>query len=260
MDALAAIDAWPLWRFAKLAALAVLAAGVVGATVTPSRRTRLVMTYGYAVPGLVLTFGFGWILMKRTGRAVTEPWILAAVVASLACLHVVFLASHRERVRPVTPVLAWGLGVAALAVMTVRSAHPLVLGVVLLAGALIGGVAALPFARVPVEAKGDDAAIVWRGFQWIAWIEGGSLLVMLLVNMPLRAATGATLDAGTGVLGWVHGIMVLVYFQALASAARRFGWSRGQVALGVISALLPAAPFVFERRLARVGHAGAARD
>jgi len=99
------------------------------------------------------------------------------------------------------------------------------------------------------RASDGDAAIVWRCFQWIAWIEAGSLLVMLLVNMPLKATMGVSLDAGTGLLGWVHGVMVLVYLQALSSAARVLGMSRAQVALGAVAALLPLAPFIFERRL-----------
>lgn len=249
VDAFTAIAPFVLWRFVKLAALGLFVTGVVGATIVRSRRRRLLLTYGYATPGLVLAYAAGWILMKSTGRAVTEPWILAAITASLGCLHLVFLASHRESVRPATPVLAWACGTAALAVMTVRVTHPPVLAAVLVVGAVVGAIAALPFARVSVRASDGDAAIVWRCFQWIAWIEAGSLLVMLLVNMPLKATMGVSLDAGTGLLGWVHGVMVLVYLQALSSAARVLGLSRAQVALGAVAALLPLAPFIFERRL-----------
>jgi integral membrane protein len=68
----------------------------------------------------------------------------------------------------------------------------------------------------------------------------------VLVAMPLRAATGVSLDGGSGVLGWGHGVLLLLYLQALQVAARALGWSWSTVAAAGLASLLPLGTLVFE--------------
>ena len=54
-----------------------------------------------------------------------------------------------------------------------------------------------------------DHARAW--FVTLARLEGLSLVVMVLVAMPVRKATGISLDSGAGALGWAHGVLLLLY-------------------------------------------------
>jgi integral membrane protein len=267
MEDWTSITAGLAWRLVKLVAVAAMAAGVFGAIAAPSRRTRLVMTYGYAVPGFVLSWGAGWMLMKMRGQAPTEPWIVAAILCSGVALHLTFLVSHRVRPRMVTSLLAGAAWMAAITVMVMRAEGiGLLLGLVAVGG-LLGAAFALPFAlsfrrglatSPAVEGPGDDA-VVWRGFQWIAWVEGASFLVMLLVSMPLKHGFGVQLDGGTALIGWLHGVLLIVYVQALSSATRTFGWTAKDWVIGFIAALLPAGSFFFERRMANAARGESGR-
>ena len=78
---------------------------------------------------------------------------------------------------------------------------------------------------------------------------------MVFVAMPLRASLGFRLDGGTGLLGWVHGVLVVVFVQTLWSTRKLFDWPKTELVLGVVSAVIPGGSFWFERRLRR-RHAG----
>lgn len=239
--------AWQLWRVLKLVALVVLAGGVGLAIAAPTRRLRLMATYGYVVPALSAAYAAGWVLMKLSGRSPLEPWILAGIITSAGTVHAIFVASHRDRLRPVTPLLGPALLGAAMIVMVLRPGDPLGIVFALLCGSLAGGLVALPARRLAPSVTEDDAVLAFRGFVGVAWAEGGSLLFLLLVLMPLKYGFGIYIDGGTGVVGWVHGVLVLVYFQALASTGRMLGWSARIRTAAFVAAFLPAGPFVFER-------------
>jgi integral membrane protein len=251
MNALAVLPAYVLWRIVKFLGLVVLAGGIAGSILSTERRQRLALTYAYAVPGFVITWSAGWMLMKASDRALTEPWILTGAAASLLSLHAAFLASHLERPRAVTPLLAAGGLMASVFIMVVRTNDISSLLGLTLAGVLVGAFAARPAVHLAVTASAADAALVRRGFRWIAWAEGGTLLVLLGVSMPLKYGLGVVLDGGTGLIGWVHGVFVIVYLQALVSTARFVGWSWKPQLIGFVAALLPAGAFVFERWVGR---------
>ncbi len=82
-------------------------------------------------------------------------------------------------------------------------------------------------------------------FRWISRAEGLSLLLLFGVAMPLKYAFGE--PAAVQWVGWVHGILFLVYVIALGSAARVGSWPLNRVAMGLIASLVPFGPFLFER-------------
>jgi integral membrane protein len=92
------------------------------------------------------------------------------------------------------------------------------------------------------------------GFEWVALLEGVSLLLLLFVAMPLKYWVG--LPLAVRVVGLVHGLMFLVYAGSLADALAIGKWPRRTVLLGLLAGFLPAGTFVFVRRLRRSGLAG----
>ncbi|MEM9189631.1 MAG: DUF3817 domain-containing protein [Myxococcota bacterium] len=248
---------WAVVRTLKFLGLSWFLLGVGGATMTSSRAARLRATYLALVPGFVLTYASGWGLMKLSGRTLLTPWLLAGAVAGLGCLHLAFMVSHRQRSRPITPALTWGCVSAGVSVMTLRPEQPAGVLALFGIGLGVGSLGAWPFARtfVAVDDAADEA-IAWNGLRWLTWLEGASLVFMVLVAMPWRAVTGTRLDGGTGLIGWSHGVLVLVFAQSLSSTLRLFGWSQKEWVIGVLSSLVPGGSFWFEWRLRRRVSAG----
>jgi integral membrane protein len=84
-------------------------------------------------------------------------------------------------------------------------------------------------------------------FRIVAFWEGISYLVLLLVAMPLKYGFGA--DMAVRVVGMGHGVLFLAYCLTLALAARRLG-ARLSLLAFVIS-FVPAGTFWLEGRLRR---------
>jgi integral membrane protein len=88
----------------------------------------------------------------------------------------------------------------------------------------------------------------------VALVEGVSFLILLGVAMPLKYL--ADMPLAVRIAGWIHGLLFIAVLYLLMRAAAELGWSRRQVAVVVIAALLPFGPFVIDRRLARMDRAG----
>jgi integral membrane protein len=82
-------------------------------------------------------------------------------------------------------------------------------------------------------------------FRWIGRAEALSLILLMGVAMPLKYALGR--PEAVQWVGWVHGILFLVYVIALGSVARVEGWSWPRIALGVLASMVPFGPLAFER-------------
>ena len=82
-----------------------------------------------------------------------------------------------------------------------------------------------------------------------ALVEGLSFLVLLLVAMPLKYMAG--LPAAVTVVGWVHGVLFVVFCAALLYAAVVARWPASRAALLFVAALLPFGPFVVDGRMKR---------
>lgn len=88
----------------------------------------------------------------------------------------------------------------------------------------------------------------------VALAEGVSFLVLLGVAMPLKYL--ADMPLAVRIAGWIHGLLFIAVLYLLSRAAAERGWSRRQIAVVVIAALLPFGPFVIDRRLARLDRRG----
>jgi integral membrane protein len=90
-----------------------------------------------------------------------------------------------------------------------------------------------------------------RWFRAIATAEALSLLALFGVAMPLKYAFGR--PEAVAWVGWIHGILFLVYLVALLSAARVGGWRLPVVLAGLAASLVPFGPFVLHAWLDRRG-------
>ena len=244
------MSGWLAWRLVKLLALALWSAGVLGAVCVPAPRSRLVLVRCFATPGFVLLWGAGWMMARLTDRSLGTPWIAATLVLSLTALHAAFLASHgRGRSRlTAAPALAFGGLLGSVGLMVLRPVALPHLAAVIGAAGLLGLLLSWPWRHRVAPSAAEAAAVqdeVLRGFRWLAWAEGASLLVMVGVSMPLRMLLGVSLDGGTGLIGWVHGALVLVFLQSLLSTGRRLGWPGSWALAGALSSLLPGGSFLF---------------
>jgi integral membrane protein len=86
--------------------------------------------------------------------------------------------------------------------------------------------------------------------RFIGFVEGISLLVLLLVAMPLKYVGGMPLP--NKIVGWTHGVLFILFLAAAADAATRRGWWSGSFwGKAFLAALLPCGTFVFDRWLKR---------
>lgn len=241
---------WIVWRWLKFVALAIFASGLWSSACAQDRGARLTAAHWTTTAGLVLSWIAGYALMKTSGRGF-EPWVLQAMGASLVASTGALLAASRPR-----PALGAGLAAAGFCaasfVMVSRGA--LALGWALGLSAALGALASLAASRLPdTDADLDpdldlgDRHLRW--FTWVARFEGASLLLMVGVSMPLRMLASIELDGGQGWIGWVHGILVLIYLQALVAVAIAQRWGLGRTSLAFVASLLPGGTFVFERRV-----------
>lgn len=80
-------------------------------------------------------------------------------------------------------------------------------------------------------------------------VEGASFLILLGIAMPLKYLAG--MPIAVKIVGWIHGVLFILFLIALAQARRAAGWSAAETGIVLIAALLPFGPFVIDRRLRR---------
>jgi integral membrane protein len=83
----------------------------------------------------------------------------------------------------------------------------------------------------------------------VGYLEGASFLILLGVAMPLKYAAG--LPEAVLVVGWVHGLLFILFLAAVARAASARQWSAGKVTAALAASVLPFGPFVLDARLLR---------
>lgn len=235
------MTAWMALRLVKFLGVALLGAGVWGALRGRDPMDRLVAAHGTATAGFLATWIGGYGLARRGDISIGEPWIGMAMLASLGLwVALVFVAPRPSRAGAfVVTVLA----TFSIASMVLRG-HPLeALAASVLAGALV----------TPTDGPAATAEMVrstrLRWFTWIARLEGTSLLVLFGLFMPLKYGAGIEIDGGHGLMGWTHGVMVILFMPALVIMAVTAGWSAVTTVMGFVASLVPFGTFVFEHKV-----------
>lgn len=81
----------------------------------------------------------------------------------------------------------------------------------------------------------------------IAVLEGISYLLLLGIAMPLKYIAG--IPEPVTYLGWVHGILFMLYCILLLVVWVKLRWSFGKVVLAFFASLLPFTTFILDRKL-----------
>ena len=85
--------------------------------------------------------------------------------------------------------------------------------------------------------------------RFTALIEAVSFLVLVGVAMPLKYFAG--MPGAVKAVGWVHGVLFVVFCVVLAQTMRVARWPVGRGALVFVAALLPFGPFLVDGRMRR---------
>lgn len=83
-----------------------------------------------------------------------------------------------------------------------------------------------------------------RNLRWVGTAEGISFLVLLLVAMPLKYYFGWPLVVKY--VGWMHGILFMVYVAMVLASIRAMNWSFVRVVLALAASVVPLGPFFLD--------------
>ena len=78
-------------------------------------------------------------------------------------------------------------------------------------------------------------------------IEGSSFLILLFIAMPMKYALNMPL--AVTVVGWVHGVLFMLYCGFLLMAQIQYAWSLKWSVILFIIAFIPFGPFIADRRI-----------
>ncbi|MBW3468522.1 DUF3817 domain-containing protein [Arthrospiribacter ruber] len=88
-----------------------------------------------------------------------------------------------------------------------------------------------------------------KRFKITSIIEGISFLVLLFIAMPLKYQLDMPL--AVTYVGWVHGILFVIYIYVVFPTARKVGWDFTKTFFALVASVLPFGPFIFDRYLTR---------
>ena len=236
-----------LWRLLKFVALALFSAGLAGQLQAADAEARLRWLNRAILPGYLSLNAAGWMMAKHLGVSMGAPWISATLLLSLLALWGTMRSAVRAPGLLSSTLSLTGL-LGSLGLMVLRPTHGAVIGGTIALSALLGAGLA---AWAPRRGEGASREQVSRAFRVVAYAEGSSLLLMMAINMPLKRLAGVSIDGDTGLIGWIHGVLVLVYLFSLGVTARAQGWGVGRVITAFVASLVPGGAFVFERWLAK---------
>lgn len=83
----------------------------------------------------------------------------------------------------------------------------------------------------------------------ISFLEGLSFIVLLGIAMPLKYVFDKPFLVPYA--GMAHGVLFIAFLVVLIAVCHRQNWGIGTLLLGIVAAILPFAPFVFERWIAK---------
>ena len=84
-------------------------------------------------------------------------------------------------------------------------------------------------------------------FRAIGIAEGISYLLLLLIGMPLKYMAG--IPEVVKLMGWMHGVLFILYVIALIQVAFADRWSFIKMLIAFIASLLPLGTFIQDKKL-----------
>jgi len=93
--------------------------------------------------------------------------------------------------------------------------------------------------------KFSDSAI--GRFRLAAISEGISFIVLLFIAMPLKYFAG--LPEAVKYIGWVHGLLFVLYVLALITVKMNLNWGFKKTVIAFLASLLPFGTFILDKSL-----------
>lgn len=84
-------------------------------------------------------------------------------------------------------------------------------------------------------------------FRLVSLAEGGSFLLLLFVAMPLKY--GMDLPLAVTIMGWVHGVLFMVYLYFAMGCSAKYNWTERFTGLTLLAGVTPFACFFLDRHL-----------
>lgn len=88
-----------------------------------------------------------------------------------------------------------------------------------------------------------------KNLRLAAFLEGVSLLVLVLLAMPLKYFW--SMPIFVRVVGSIHGLFFVFFCSALYRVVLELGWGKGRALGALIYAFLPGGTFVLDRKLVK---------
>lgn len=254
-----------LIRLLKLLAVSLLASGLIGASISAIRRNRILGLQWSSI-GFAVAWIAGYAMLANPREDLKQDWILWSIVWSLVAMLLQALYVHGQIDRFWLGGLATGAIGGAFISMILRDAAMsswLMLQGILTILVLVLFYLTFRFRHRALSTTGQgyvepgnagklqtdtslDAIQSWSWFKWIARFEGLSIILLMLIYMPLKYAADIVLDEGSGLVGWIHGVMFVLYTGALVITGPFLGWSWKRIAMGFLAAQIPLGSFLFE--------------
>lgn len=95
----------------------------------------------------------------------------------------------------------------------------------------------------------EEKAKWLKRFRLISILEGLSFLILLFIAMPLKYMMD--LPLAVTYVGWVHGLLFVVYIYVVFPAAHKLEWNFRKTFFALVVSILPFGPFIFDKNLTR---------
>ena len=86
-----------------------------------------------------------------------------------------------------------------------------------------------------------------RTLRRLSFLEGISTLVLFGIAMPLKYAAG--MPTAVSIVGSLHGFLFVALVVMLMVAINRVPLPAGKAMMGVVAAIIPFGPFIYDRQL-----------
>lgn len=86
-----------------------------------------------------------------------------------------------------------------------------------------------------------------KRLRWLGIAEAVSWVFLLFIAMPLKYFADQPL--AVKYVGWIHGILFILYCVHLLLAKLKFNWTFGKMILGGVYAFFPFGTLFFDRRI-----------
>lgn len=83
--------------------------------------------------------------------------------------------------------------------------------------------------------------------RWLGFIEGGSLLALLFIAMPLKYMAG--MPEYVRAVGMIHGILFIIYVMWAAIVASEKKWTFKKLLFAWVVSVVPFGPFIFDKKI-----------